>query len=332
MITSIGLNPCTDTVIKVPSMTAGHYDITSRCFAGGTAINVVHTLKRLQKYGFADKDVDILYSGFIDNNKLGGLIAGDKYTTKYCVFIGGESRTNYTLVPPDGDEMHLKSEGPAITRGEYARYEETYSRILRHSDVIIISGKPPKNAPDNYYNTLVQKADKSGLLTAVDTRGELLRGILKTRPFFIKCNLSELSILFNKKSIQTGNDLLKSEKIFKKTGVSLAVVSGGSEGIYIFYNGDFLAQYKLSEPVKTKNTTGAGDVILTCFAILLDKVKRGAVKLNRKTIRECSVTAAACASASTLTSNPAVFNKKTAEKLLDKVIIIKNLEKNRLKL
>ncbi|MCK4965718.1 hypothetical protein KAS50_01730, partial [bacterium] len=86
MITSIGLNPCTDTIIKVPSMTAGHYDIKSRCFAGGTAINVLHTLKRLQKYGFAEKDINVLYSGFIDNNKLGSLIAKDKFSTEYCVY------------------------------------------------------------------------------------------------------------------------------------------------------------------------------------------------------------------------------------------------------
>ncbi|MFC1558793.1 PfkB family carbohydrate kinase [candidate division KSB1 bacterium] len=332
MITSIGLNPCIDTIIKVPSITAGHYDIKSRRFAGGTAINVLHTLKRLQKYGFAEKDINIIYSGFIDKNKLGNLITKNKYSTEYCVFIDGESRTNYTLIPPDGNEMHLKSEGPTITRGEYTRYEETYSEIVEHSDVIIISGKLPKNAPDNYYNTLVQKANKRGILTAVDIRGELLRSMFRTKPFFIKCNLSELSVLLNKKCIQTYNDLIEAEKIFKKMGVSLAVVSGGSEGIYIFYNGCFLAQCKLSEPIKTKNTTGAGDVILTCFAILLDKVKRGAAKLNRKTIQECSVTAAAYASASTLTSNPAVFSIKDVEKLLGKVIIIKNFEENSLKL
>lgn len=88
-----------------------------------------------------------------------------------------------------------------------------------------------------------------------------------------------------------------------------------------------MAQYRLSEELSTRNTTGAGDIIFAYFSVLLDYVKRGIKKLNKETINEVAINSVAYASASTLTSSPSVFEIKTAEKFLNKVITIKNQKK-----
>ena len=97
--------------------------------------------------------------------------------------------------------------------------------------------------------------------------------------------------------------------------------------MFIFYKGKFLAQYKISCKLSTKSTTGAGDIILFYFSYLLDSVKRGTKKLNKETINNCSIISSAYASASTLTQYPSVFDIIVAEKLIDKVEVIKEVKK-----
>ncbi len=327
MITSIGLNPCIDEVIRVKSIKPGHYDVKPQYFPAGSAFNVVQITNKLKKIGKIDTGVKAFYAGFIDKGKPYILLQKKKISTKYCIFISGETRINHTIVPSKGEEIHLKSDGPYITKAEYKKFENLFEQIIKNSNVIIISGKLPVNAKNNYYNKFIEKANNAGIFTAIDTRGETLKHAVTSRPFFLKCNLTELSFLLNKDRIKSVNEILEAENILRNIDIPIAVISGGKNGIYVFYKGKFMAQYKLSEEISTKSTTGAGDIILTYFSSLLDSVKRGTKKLNKETIHECAVYSAAYASASTLTSYPSVFNTKIAEKLLKKVITIKSKKK-----
>lgn len=327
MITSIGLNPCIDTVLNVKSIKPGHYDVKPKYFPGGSAINVVLVIDKLRKTGKIEKGTKAVYSGFVDKGKLYTLLLKKKISTEYCIFIKGEPRVNYTLVPSNGDDMHLKSDGPYIAKDEYKDFENLYNKIIEDSNVIIISGKLPKNAKKDYYNKFIEKANNSNLFTSIDTRGETLKQGINSRPFFIKCNLTELAFLLNKDRINSVDEILEAEYIFSDLDIPIAVISGGKNGIYVFYRGKFLAQYKLSEEISTRSTTGAGDIILAYFSVLLDYVKRGIKKLNKETINETAINSAAYASASTLTSSPSVFEMKIAEKFLNKVVIVKNKKK-----
>lgn len=328
MITSIGLNPCIDTVIKVKSIKPGHYDVQPKYFPGGTAINVVLVSKKLKESGKIDKLTKVFYSGFIDNGKIYKLLRKRKISTKYCVFIKGETRINYTILPIKGEEIHLKSEGPIITKSEYEKFENVYNEIIKDSNVVIISGKLPKNTSEYYYNKLIEKAQTSNIHTAIDIRGETLKQAIKSNPFFIKCNLTELSVLLNNKNkLQSFDDILDAESILKHYDIPLAVISAGKNGMFVFYKGKFLAQYKISCELLTKSTIGAGDIILFYFSYLFDSVKRDIKKLNKETINECSIISSAYASASTLTPYPSVFNLTVAEKLIKKIEVIKKVGK-----
>ena len=222
MITSIGLNPCIDTVIRVKSIKSGHYDVQPKYFPGSTAINVVLVSKKLKESGKIDKLTKVFYSGFIDNGKIFKLLHKRKISTKYCVFIKGETRINYTIVPINGEEMHLKSEGPVITKNEYEKFENVYNEIIEDSDVVIISGKLPKNTPENYYNKLIEK-DK--LLTSLNCN--IKRRNLKTSHqinHFLSNVLTELSVLLNKNKIQSYDDVLDAESILNSYEIPLAVI------------------------------------------------------------------------------------------------------------
>ncbi|MFC1562720.1 PfkB family carbohydrate kinase [candidate division KSB1 bacterium] len=327
MITSVGLNPCIDSVIRVKSIEPGHYDIKPKFFLGGSAINIVLVTGELRRTGIFDKETRAEYSGFIDKGKIYKLLLKKKVSTEYCIFTKGESRINYTIIPSRGNEMHLKSSGPNIRKEEYKEFENLFDKITKDSNVIIISGKLPPNAERDYYNKFIKKANNANLYTAIDTRGETLRRAIKSVPFFLKCNLMELALLLNKERINSVGEIMSAETIFGRAGVSIAVVSGGRNGIYVFYKGKFMAQYKLSEEIITKSTTGAGDIILTYFTVLLDYVKRGIKRLSNENINEAAVFSVAYSSASTMTPYPSVFESKTAERFLKKVIIIRNSKK-----
>ena len=327
MIISIGLNLCIDTVIRVESIRPGHFDVKPQYFPGGTALNVVLFSNRLKKTGKIDKAVKVYYAGFIDKGRPYKLFQKKKIPTKYCIFINEEIRTNYSIVPSSGVEMHLKSDGPCITKMEYERFENLFDKIVEVSNVIILSGKLPKETGNDFYNKFIEKANSSKIFTAVDTRGETLKQAVNSSPFFIKCNFTELAFLLNIEQINSISEVLETEYISIKNGIPLVVISGGKNGIFVFYEGKFMAQYKLSDEIFTRSTIGAGDIILAYFSILLDDVKRGIKKLSRKTIQECAIYATAFASASTLTSYPSVFNTRTAEKFLKKVITIKERKK-----
>ncbi len=327
MIISIGLNLCIDTVIRVESIKSGHFDVKPQYLPGGTALNVVLVSKRLKKAGKIDKAVKVYYAGFMDKGRPYKLFLKKKISTKYCIFINEEIRTNYSIVPTSGDEMHLKSDGPRISKMEYEKFENLFDEIVKVSNVIILSGKLPKETDNDYYNKLIEKANSSDIFTAVDTRGETLKQAVNSSPFFVKCNFPELAYLLNIDRINSMSEILDAEYVSIKNNIPLAVISGGKNGIFVFYKGKFMAQYKLSDEIITKSTTGAGDIVLAFFSILLDCVKRGTKKLNRETIQEYAIYSTAFSSASTLTSYPSVFNTKTAEKLLRKVIVENNLKK-----
>ena len=221
--------------------------------------------KKLKESGKIDKLTKVFYSGFIDNGKIYKLLRKRKISTKYCVFIKGETRINYTILPIKGEEIHLKSEGPIITKSEYEKFENVYNEIIKDSNVVIISGKLPKNTSEYYYSKLIKKAKNSNILTAIDIRGETLKQAIKSSPFFIKCNLTELSVLLNKNKIQSFNDILGVEVILNSYGIPLAVIRAGRNGMFVFHKGKFLAQYKISCELSTKSTIGAGDIILFLF-------------------------------------------------------------------
>ena len=325
MITSIGLNPCIDAVIKVKSIKPGHFDVKPVFIPAGSGINSVVIIDKLRKSGIIDKNTKAFYSGFVDNGKLKKLLKKKKVSGKYCVPVKEESRINYTIVPSKGDEMHLKTDGPRITKTDYKKFESLYDKIIEDSNVIIISGKLPLNAENNYYNNFIKKANDSRVYTVLDTRGDTLKTAVKAGPFMVKCNLTELAFLLNKNSINSTADIIKAGNIFAKNNIQLGVISAGKNGIYVIYKGKFIAQYMLPEKINIKSTTGAGDIILVYFSLLLDYAKRGIKKLTKETINEHARYSVAYASASTLTPYPSVFNIKTAGTFLKKVTSTKNI-------
>ena len=109
---------------------------------------------------------------------------------------------------------------------------------------------------------LASVADK-GVKTVVDATGDLLRNVLKYKPFLIKPNREELEELFDIK-LRTDEDIIFQARKLQEEGAQNVLVSLGGDGAILI--GEDNEIYKVKTPEGTLvNSVGAGDSMVAGF-------------------------------------------------------------------
>lgn len=72
----------------------------------------------------------------------------------------------------------------------------------------MLAGSIPKSLPDNIYEKIIEKLNGRGIDFVVDATGDLLKNVLKYKPFMIKPNHHELGEIFSTE-IKTLGDIKK---------------------------------------------------------------------------------------------------------------------------
>jgi 1-phosphofructokinase len=255
MIYTVTLNPSLDYIVELDQVALGELNRTNKetKFPGGKGINVSQVLKRL--------DVNSKALGFLGGftgNYIEDYLHSLEIQTDF-VRISEDTRINVKLKSTLETEINAK--GPRITT---ENFEALKSKIheLTSEDLLVLAGSIPSSLPDSTYEELVEICYENGAKFVVDAEGDLLKKVLRFKPFLIKPNHHELGDLFNTE-ITSCEEVIPYGKELIKNGAQNVIVSLADKGaVLITKDTAIIASVPQG---KVQSSVGAGDTMVAGF-------------------------------------------------------------------
>ncbi len=258
MIYTVTFNPAIDYIVRMngplaPGMT--NRSISEDCYFGGKGINVSTVLKNLDiestAFGFA---AGFTGEAIVESVRNKGIIAD------FIMLDEGISRINVKI--KSGEETEINAQGPFIPQDAFDRLLNKLD-ILTDGDILILAGSIPDSLPANVYEIILERLQGRGIMSVVDATGDLLKNVLKYRPFLIKPNNHELEEIFGRE-LSTDDELAECAVRLQEMGARNVLISMAGEGsMLITENGE---RYREGVPVGTvRNSVGAGDSMVAGF-------------------------------------------------------------------
>ncbi len=297
MIYTVTFNPALDYLMYVSELQSDDINRTEKeqIFYGGKGINVSVILTRL---GVKNKALGFL-AGF-SGHQIENMLNADGIENDFVYLKNGYTRINVKI--KSKKETDINACGPEITDDGI---RELFKKIenLENGDCLVLAGSIPKSLPDNIYEKIIEKLNGRGIDFVVDATGDLLKNVLKYKPFMIKPNHHELGEIFSTE-IKTLGDIKKYGKMLQDMGARNVLVSRGKDGAALLdENGNIHTMGNV--PGKIISSVGCGDSMVAGFIAGYCKTKDYAYALKL---------GSACGNATAFSSNLAT--KEEIEKML----------------
>lgn len=257
MIYTVTFNPALDYVVQVEQLKTGEVNRTTgeEVYYGGKGINVSILLQTL---GFTSVALGFI-AGFTGREIEQGVKAQGIETDFICL-PEGISRINLKI--KSQEETEINAQGPQITEGAI---EELYSRLdqLVAGDTLVLAGSIPSTLPNNIYEQIMERLYKKEIRFVVDATNDLLKNVLKYKPFLIKPNNHELGEMFGVK-IETQEEIIYYAKELQNLGARNVLISMAGDGAILL--DENIMVHRIGVPSgKVVNSVGAGDSMVAGF-------------------------------------------------------------------
>jgi 1-phosphofructokinase len=258
MIVTVTPNPSLDRTLEVESLDRGEVvrAAADRSDPGGKGVNVS---RALVANGHASRAV--LPLGGADGELLASLLEGLGIEV-VPVPIADETRSNVTVVEPDGTVTKLNAPGPRLSTEEVQRLLERAVAAADDAAWVVGSGSLAPGTPEDLYARLAGVVRPAGARVAVDTSGSALERVLTVQPDVLKPNEEELSEVTGVIPETLGDVVLAANELRAK-GVGTVLVSLGPSGAVLVAEGEPV--HAESEVIVPRSTVGAGDALLAGF-------------------------------------------------------------------
>lgn len=272
MIYTVTFNPAIDYVVHCDELSLGAVNRTSyeAMFFGGKGINVSLVLRQLGVPSCA-----LGFTAGFTGEAIENGIAALGIKSEFIRVREGFSRINVKL--KSGVETEINGQGPVISAEELQRLFDRLSQ-LSDGDTLVLAGSVPKSLPDDVYQQILALLSGRGIRIIVDASGELLRKVLKYRPFLIKPNDIELAALFGV-TLSSDEDIVHYCKELQRLGARNVLVSMAEKGsLLLTESGEVYREGVCRGEVR--NSVGAGDSMVAGFIAGLSEGFGHALKLG----------------------------------------------------
>jgi tagatose 6-phosphate kinase len=256
MITTVTLNAAIDKTYSIRLFAVDQLNRIEKLHSepGGKGINVAKILKSL--------GIPVTVTGFVggfngeyicqrlDQMGIEHQFVEVESESRLCInVIDEERRTQTEILEP----------GPTITNSQWELLKNRVGKLAEQSEVIVFSGSLPQGTPVDAYFQLIELANQKGTKTILDSSGEAFTAALAAQPFMVKPNREELAAYLHKSDISR-REIWETMQRWHAAGISLVVVSLGSEGAFVSDRGQF---YQVIPPsVQVVNPVGSGDSLV----------------------------------------------------------------------
>lgn len=260
MIYTVTFNPALDVSGVVDSLIPNEksYVFDEKHTAGGNGINSAVIASRL--------GCPVTMTGFLggsNGDEIKELLKNEKAKQKF-VPISGRTRMNLTVSNRDDHQQtRLSFPGPKIKASELEELEKILHKLTK-KDLLLLGGSLPPGVKTSYVKKLVKSCGLKNVRCMVDMPGEPLKEMVKSRPLFIKPNLTEFQTMTGtsgksiKSVLEASKDLLKDIPF-----VCVSSVEGGA----LLITKEEVWFGKIPE-VQIHSTVGAGDSMVGAMASL----------------------------------------------------------------
>lgn len=257
MIYTVTLNPALDYVMKVGNI---RYDDINRSeseeiYYGGKGINVSVILTRL---GVENKALGFV--GGFTGEKLYEMLKKDGIDCDFNILKNGYTRINVKIKAQT--ELDVNAQGPAIDKEDIALLLEKLDGI-KQGDFLVLAGSIPNTLPDDIYERILLRLDGRGINFVVDATGDLLKNVLKYKPFLIKPNHHELGDLFGVEA-KSEQDIVFYAKKLQEMGARNVLVSRAKDGATLIDEQGNATTFENVEG-ELVNSVGCGDSMVGGF-------------------------------------------------------------------
>ena len=257
MIYTVTFNPSIDYIVRLENFTAGEINRVNyeQILPGGKGINVSIVLKNL---GHNSTALGFL-AGFT-GVAMQQMLHSFGVTDDFVRLDDGFSRINVKIKAES--ETEINGQGPVITEDAQRALFAKLDR-LTSGDTLVLAGSIPNTLPDDIYERIMEHLEGRGIRIVVDATKNLLRRVLKYRPFLIKPNNHELGEMFGV-TLKTDDDIIFHAKKLQEEGATNVLISMAGDGaILLTAEGVF---YRSAAPKGILvNSVGAGDSMVAGF-------------------------------------------------------------------
>lgn len=257
MIYTVTFNPSLDYIVSVDDFRLGLTNRTDSelILPGGKGINVSTILNNL--------GISSTALGFVAG------FTGDEITKKvkelgisadFIPISEGISRINVKLKNIDGTEIN--GMGPDISPEKVEDLMDKLN-VLGEGDVLVLAGSIPSTMPADMYSRIMERLQDRGIMFFVDATGDLLKNVLKYRPFLIKPNNHELGELFSAEITKRQEAVPYARKL-QDMGARNVLVSMAGEGAVLVAEDGTVHGAPVPEG-KLVNAVGSGDSMVAGF-------------------------------------------------------------------
>lgn len=257
MVYTVTFNPAIDYVVRSDAIEIGAVNRTSyeEIYFGGKGINVSIVLNEL---GVKSKALGFI-AGFTGEAIENGL-AKDGIETDFVKLDNGFSRINVKI--KSGAETEINGQGPKISTDALNELFKKLDKI-NDGDTLILAGSIPSSLPSDIYERILERLSGRKIKVVVDATKDLLKNVLKYRPFLIKPNNFELGEMFGV-TLKTTDEIIEYAKKLKDMGAVNVLISMAGDGAVLIDENDKVHICGVCKG-KVKNSVGAGDSMVAGF-------------------------------------------------------------------
>ncbi len=258
MIVTVTLNPSLDRTLAIPRLARGEVIRADSTLEdpGGKGVNVT---RFLASHGSAS--IAILPAGGPIGRALLALL-DDSDIPYRAIPVPGRTRSNVTVVEPDGTTTKLNEPGPPLGEPEIQRILDEIAELARAGGWVVLAGSLPGGQSTDVVLRVAQAARAAGARFALDASGAALADGLGAHPDLIKPNAEELGEILGRELV-TQDEVLAGCDEARQRGAGVVLCSLGGDGAVLV---DASGRWHGRGPrVPVVSTVGAGDSLLSGF-------------------------------------------------------------------
>jgi 1-phosphofructokinase len=258
MILTLTLNPSLDRTIEIPELVRGAMVRagSTRLDPGGKGVNVARALAAHKLPTCA-----VVPRGGPEGRQLTELLEEEGIDV-CAVPVTGHTRSNVSLVEPDGEVTKINEPGGELAADDLERIVKAVLDTVATADWVVASGSLPPGVPETFYRDLGNRLTERGVSLAVDTSGPALTAALAARPSLVKPNREELAE-FAGFPIDTVGDVVRAATWMREQGADTVLASLGADGaVLVNRQGVRCGESPVSSG---RSTVGAGDAMLAGY-------------------------------------------------------------------